>query len=260
MPKRKSRNRKKIDWLKVGVWLKRTVPPLLLGLFLFLLGKGLFSFVSSSSYFSIAAIDFVSPFSAFQFQDTAFAQGLLGDNLLQVNLPDLQRRLLQKHPELISAKVGRVFPNRLRLDVVPRFPVAQVESGGYFLVDAEGVVLPFQSPLTEKQLPMIVGMREKLERLQVGYRPESRGLAEGLSFVVFLQKSPSFRKVVQTIEVGDYKNLAFATPEGLEVKLGHGQWQEKLEKFEKALHSLGDRAQEVKYIDLRFDDVVVGTK
>ncbi len=267
MPKRKSRTRKQgefrslqISWLKVGLWLKRIVPPSFLALFLLLLGKGLLSFIQQAPYFSIRAVAAVSPFNAFRFQDQAFAESLLGDNLFQTSLPEIQRRLLEKHPELVSARVERVFPDRLRLEVVPRLPVAQVESGGYVLVDAEGVVLPFQSPLTQKPLPIIAGLREKLERLQVGYRPQSRGLAEALAFVAFLEKKPSLRRYIQTIDVGDYKNLAFVTPEGLEVRVGHGQWHEKLERFEKTFRSLGEKAKEVKYIDLRFDDVVVGTK
>ena len=83
---------------------------------------------------------------------------------------------------------------------------------------------------------------------------------EALAFVAFLGKEPALRRYVQIIEAGDYKNLMFTTPEGLEVRLGHGQWREKMEKLEKTLRSLGGRAGEVKYIDLRFDDVVVGTK
>ncbi len=267
MPKRKSRNRRqtefhfpKISWPVIGVWLKRVIPPSLLIFFLLLLTKGLASFIQHSSYFAVTAVEAASPFGVFRFQDEAFAQSLLGDNLFQVPLPALQQRLLEKHPELSSARIERVFPNRLRLEVVPRLPVAQVESGGYFLVDAEGVVLPFQTPLTQMQLPTIVGLKERLERLKVGYRPQSRGLDEALALVAFLGKEPALRRYVRTIEAGDYKNLTFMTPEGLEVRLGHGQWHEKMGNLEKTLRSLGGKSGDVKYIDLRFDDVVVGTK
>ena len=267
MPKRKSRSRRQtefhfpqLSWPKVGLWFRRVIPSALLVFFLLVLAKSLASFIHHSPYFSVSSVEAVSPFSAFRFQDEAFAESLLGDNLFQIPLPALQRRLLEKHPELSAARVERVFPNRLRLEVIPRLPVAQVEGGGYFLVDAEGIVLPFQTPLIPTSLPTIVGLKEKLERLEVGYRPKSRGLDEALAFVAFLGKDSSLRRYVQTIEAGDHKNLTFTTPEGLEVRLGHGQWREKMEKFEKTVRSLDGRAGEVKYIDLRYDDVVVGTK
>ncbi|MBI4435974.1 MAG: FtsQ-type POTRA domain-containing protein [Candidatus Omnitrophica bacterium] len=244
----------------VGRMLRIGIPLAFFGFFFFFLSKATLHFLSRSPYFSIETVEASSSKSGFAFQDQSLMGSLLGRNIFSVDLSALQEEVKEKHPELLTAKVERTFPNRIRIDVTPRTPVAQVQSGGYLLVDKDGVILPFPQGPHEKNLPIIVGVQEKLERLQVGYQLVSKALDEALLFVETIEKLPEFSRYVHTIDVSDYKNLSFRTTEGLEVKVGHGDFKEKLYRFDRTRVTLGGRIGEVKYIDLRFDEVVIGSR
>ncbi len=242
-----------------GKILRIGAPFLFFSFFFFFLSKGVFLFMSRSPYFSIETVEAYSSEPSFLFRDQSLMGTLLKQNILKVDLRDIQHAVEEKHPELLTVSVRREFPNKIRMDVTPRTPVAQVQSGGYFLVDRDGVMLPFETP-NSKKLPVITGVTQKLEKLQVGYRPKSEGLNEALSFLETLETLPEFGRYVESIDVSDAKNLSFTTPEGLVVKVGQGDYKEKLLRFDRTRVTLVGRMNEVKYIDLRFDEVVIGFK
>ena len=271
MPKGSARNKpvkKKKKPLAWGEPLKKffgkvlpvVIPFLFFGFFFLFLSRATFHFLMRSSYFSVQTVEASSSSRDFAFKDPSLMGSLLGRNIFQVDLSDLQEEVSQKHPELLSAFVSREFPNRIRIRVTPRLPVAQIQSGNGFLVDRDGVILPYSPSPNGKELPLIVGIPERLEPSRVGYVLHSKALNEALMFVDNLQSLPEMLRYVRAIDVSDPNNLSFRTPEGLEVKVGRGDYQEKLKLFDRTRVSLGDRITDVKYIDLRFDEVVIGSR
>ncbi|MEV3980043.1 cell division protein FtsQ/DivIB [Nonomuraea sp. NPDC050227] len=79
--------------------------------------------------------------------------------LATVDLADVQARVLGIR-QLATAKVDRVWPGTLRIEVVEREPVAVIPAGGRFaVVDKQGVVIevkdtsPFMLPLLKVDRP-----------------------------------------------------------------------------------------------------------
>ena len=244
----------------LGRILPVVIPLLFFGLFFFFLSKAAFRFLTRSPYFSIQTVEASSSSRDFAFRDPNLMGSLLGRNIFQVDLSDLQEEVSQKHPELLSALVSREFPNRIRISVRPRLPTAQIQSGNGFLVDRDGIILPYSQPVSGKRLPVIVGIPERLESSRVGYALHSKALNEALTFIENLEQLPEVSRYIQTIDVSDANDLSFRTPEGLEVKVGKGDYQEKLKLFDRTRVTLGGRIGEIKYIDLRFDEVVIGSR
>ncbi len=88
--------------------------------------------------------------------------GDIGRNIFFV--PLAQRQLQLEHiPWVKSAAVMRFFPNRLRVQIQERTPVAFVRIGSHIsLIDADGVVmdLPAGGRQSQYSFPVIVGMGE----------------------------------------------------------------------------------------------------
>ena len=271
MPKGSNRNkpsRKKRKVPFVGDSFKKflarvlpvAVPLFFFGFFFFFLSKAAFHFLIRSSYFSIETVEASSSHRDFAFRDSSLMGSLLGRNIFTVSLPDLQEEISQKHPELLEASVSREFPNRIRIHVVPRLPVAHVQSGSSFLVDRDGVILPYSNGSGLEKLPIIVGIQEKLEHSQVGYSLRSKTLTEALHFIAILNQLPELAQYVRTIDVSDANALSFSTPEGLEVRMGRGDYQEKLKLFDRMRVKLKSQVGDIKYLDLRFDEPVIGSR
>jgi len=86
-------------------------------------------------------------------------------SLLRVSL-DLRRSQLEQIPWVESATVERILPNRIRIELVERTPIAFARNGNEVaLVDAHGVILDRPQD-ADFQFPIVTGVSEDLPRDQ----------------------------------------------------------------------------------------------
>jgi len=95
-----------------------------------------------------------------------------GRSVLRVPL-DARRGALEEIPWIESATVQRILPNRLRVDLTERTPIAFLRNGTELaLVDAHGVIL--DRPRSEDlQFPIVTGLSESMPREERGKRMQS---------------------------------------------------------------------------------------
>ncbi len=86
---------------------------------------------------------------------------VIGRNIFQISLAE-RKRELEKIPWVETATVIRLWPNRLRVMVKERTPVAFVAIGDHVeLVDAQGVLMEIPPGVrSDYSFPVIVGMNE----------------------------------------------------------------------------------------------------
>jgi cell division protein FtsQ len=94
-------------------------------------------------------------------QVMAQMQQLVGRNIFQISLAE-RKQELEKIPWVDSAAVTRLWPNRLRVAVSERSPVAFIALGDRVeLIDAEGVVMEIPADVQSNySFPVIVGGSE----------------------------------------------------------------------------------------------------
>ena len=182
-----------------------------------------------------------------------------GRNIFDIDIDSISSRIKSGHPVIKKAVVKRVLPNRLEIDIIPRVPVAKIKDRRYYFpVDEDGMVL---SPeLKSGKLPVIIGLSMWL-RPRVGEKLKSGQLRKAFSLIDALKK----RKVsvvhsVSVIDVSNLANLSFHFEDGIEVRVGDDDFPERLKKLNETLSSPGLDKGNIKYIDLRFSDVVIGPK
>lgn len=86
---------------------------------------------------------------------------VIGRNVFQVSLAE-RKRELEKIPWVETASVLRLWPNRLRVMVKERTPVAFIAIGDHVeLIDAQGVLMEIPPDVqSEYSFPVILGMNE----------------------------------------------------------------------------------------------------
>ncbi len=86
---------------------------------------------------------------------------VVGRNVLQISLSE-RKQELEKIPWIETATVSRLLPNRLRIVVQERTPVAFIALGGRIaLIDAQGVVMELPPGVPDNySFPVILGMTE----------------------------------------------------------------------------------------------------
>ncbi len=175
-----------------------------------------------------------------------------GDHVLLADT-DLVAAALRRHPWVAAVEVARELPSTLVVRVVERRPAALVDLGGLYLVDDKGEVFKRAVPGDGLDLPVVTGISREawIER-----RAEVEPL---LSAALALLARWAERGLDRTAPVSeihidpDFGTTLWAGEDGLEVRLGHGDLPEKLDRLERVLSALaadGQRA-EVLHLDNR---------
>lgn len=188
-------------------------------------------------------------------------------HLLRVQLPGLAAALQREHPQLARVVVRRQLPNRLVAHVALREPVAQLRGRQYYLISAGGIVLAQGRPSPWRELPVVAlgpptaaytagqscagpELRQAVAALeQVG---RARGLAgHRVTMVRVMPAAPGMPS-------GRMVSLLLDT--GLELRAGDGELGTSLARVGELLRTRGREMAQAQYVDLRFDDLVVGMR
>jgi cell division protein FtsQ len=183
--------------------------------------------------------------------------GDISRNVFAVPL-DQRKAELEKVPWVESATVMRILPNRLRVNIVERKPVAFAQVGSRVqLIDAHGVLMemPF-STTTKYSFPVIVGMNENeplstrsarmkiyselVKQLDAGGEQNSRTLSE-----------------VDVTDPDDVK-ITVDDPDGaVLVHLGSSNFADRFRVYQTHLKEWRQQYQRLESVDLRYDRQVI---
>jgi cell division protein FtsQ len=161
-----------------------------------------------------------------------------GQNILTASLTDARAALLRE-PWVREAHVERKFPDRVRIEVLERQAVAQVELGGLYLLDEKGAVFKRSEPQERLDLPIITGISRR------EFESEAPEVAERLATALSLLHSP-----LLGIEPGELSEIHFDAELGLTlfvgdpptaVHLGEGRLKEKLWRYRRTRAELQRR-------------------
>ena len=181
----------------------------------------------------------------------------LEQNLLALDLARVKRDL-ELVPLIQSASIERILPHALRIRVVEREPIAQINLPrlrpnasaelAVCQVDAEGwVMLPLDSrqratPLNQppEQLPVLSGPDASV--VQPGRRITTPQVQAALQLIVAFEQSPMAGLVdLKRIEVSSPEVLVVTTGQGSEVTFGLANLEQQLRRW----HDIFDMGQKL---------------
>ena len=181
-----------------------------------------------------------------------------GTNVWRLD-PDAVAARVAAVAEIRRAEVIRRLPNRVTILVEERRPFTLVHAGRLHWLDEEGHVLDEAREATVPAVPVVSGLSEtELASMRTNPSPRARD-AVALIRVLLRSGSPLTAEISE-IDVGRGDGPVLYTVEGVEVRLGMDEWEERLVRLERILRQVGRDGEVVRAIDLRFRDQVVLTK
>ncbi len=184
-----------------------------------------------------------------------------GENLIHLNLVNVQQVIKRNHPEFKEVRVRRVLPNRVEILLKRRTPVAQAAFSRFVQIDKDRVVLPGSSPAPFRNLVVIEGSPLPKTGLFVGTTLDDSATQKALWLMEAVKRSGVLKKrTLAKIDIADPKNFSLFVNNGIEIKIGSNHFIERLKILDQTLKTLDLNENKIRYIDLRFDDVVVGPR
>lgn len=189
----------------------------------------------------------------------AIAKVPAGSILFKLDLFAIEQRVL-KNEFVKSVAVHRDIPNRVRISIEERIPVAAIVVDKLYYLDADGYVLPPVRSQSIFDLPVLNGSLPKSE-LMPGKQTKNKNVLDALHVLsVAMEIDREMYRNISEIRIDGEKDFIFYTTEfGIPVILGREQFGLKLVKFDAFWKTMVARngARELQYVDLRFEEQVV---
>src|SRR3989304_2456215 len=155
-----------------------------------------------------------------------------GENLFRLNSEEVVARLRQLGP-VKRAEVIRSFPNRVTLVVEERVPFTLAQAGRLYWLDEDGVSLGPEPRAVTPRLPVITGIRPE-ETRSGGAAAEDARAAVSLIRSMLRTGSPLTREISE-IHMSGADGPVLYTVDGIEVRLGTTDWEDRLGRLEGVL-------------------------
>jgi cell division protein FtsQ len=182
-----------------------------------------------------------------------------GDAMLSLRLQSIGEQIA-KNSWIEQVKIRRYFPDTLTIDVTEREPVAVVSMGYLYYLDTKGDVF---KPLTEGDrldYPVLTGISEE----DMGKDPSgSKAMLKAtLELIAQLKSRTDFRldDISEIHYDKGYGFTLFTANGGVPVKLGNGNFGEKLARFARIYQDLQVQMPTLEYIDLDYSDKIIVKK
>lgn len=167
-------------------------------------------------------------------------------NLLVLDIAGLQDRI-ETHRWVKEARLRKVFPSSLRIEIEERLPAAVLRVGrANLLIDQEGVMLEQLNAREESPLPLLVDASE----FQDYYREKLN-----LAWACLNSLTAEIREEVDALDLSQIDSLSLTFKDrSTRLILGADRFLEKTQFFLNSLARLESDNGPLEYVDLRFDD------
>ncbi len=252
--RKKKKQKKSVSFFKAENLLKLIVIAFIVGILTFFLW-GMQHFFTKSDFFEITEIQ-IEP-EGFSSQRESLEKSFLGENIFAVELKDIAQFLRDDHAKIRSAKVKRLFPDKLLAALELREPYAVIDYSRGVIVDSKGFVLD-KGDLPDGML-RIEGLSLFFRMPEMGDRIESEELDRALMLAEMLKERIAEDIVLEYIKLGRGNSIEVGI-EGVPVKFGAEDYSQKIGQLNTILSDERIELSQIRYIDLRFDDSIIAPR
>ena len=170
--------------------------------------------------------------------------------------------IIEKHTHVSSARVSRVFPNGLLIEIIERQPIAMVNATTPMLLDRYGVLFPMRGAFSDYTLPVLshfVATENSYHKIN---KNQSKSIAAAKQILHFLaDKHPRLFENISELRLNNHEDFEIILLEKpTKIVLGKNQHIKKINvliNFDDQLQLLGKNITDYKKLDLRYDSQVV---
>ena len=247
---------------KTFIFVFTTLIPVIIFILVFwFLFLGVKSYLTNSSYFRVKKISFNG------LQDESFAKKIskrfLYENIFELNLKQIKSDLRIENPDFYDVEVIKNFPDQIIVNIIKRRPLAQVSYKGYYLIDSEGVIVSGVSSKPLEDLVIIEGLKG-ISKLSFGIKLSLEQIQKSLELIKLLNSEiiPTLNTIADvkstkiSLDINKYPSI-FVKIFNLELRFHSDFLVNESKSFMTMLPSLSNKINQVRYIDLRYDEPAV---
>lgn len=168
---------------------------------------------------------------------------------------------LEKHPYIAAARLSRIFPRRLRVEIHERRPLVMVNNAELVLIDDQGIVLPRIGGGLDYQIPFLSGFNPDANLYPIGEQALSVKVKSTVALVSRVKDHfPGLFANLSEVTINQQDEyLLILAEKPTRINLGDQALIERiytLVKFERALGGI-KLLSDYAYLDLRYAKQII---
>jgi len=186
---------------------------------------------------------------------------VLGRNTFTLDIPAIGERL-KANPWIKTVEVKRTLPSTLEIKVIERVPVAIAVISGTWLMDKEGVLLDKANPASDLILPKLKNIKADVNNIKAGISLGRSAVKPALDAIARLEGYRLFgSKPLDSVSLNEPDRLKISF-KGSDTRLIAPQrkWTDELERLFVVDYLLRKRNENIKSIDITFNNKVIVTQ
>ncbi|HOW34808.1 MAG TPA: hypothetical protein PL155_00125 [Candidatus Omnitrophota bacterium] len=249
----------KIKKTKASVYiLKNIIILIVLVFFSFLTYQKVAFLLRHSDYFMIRSI-ICEP--SLRFMEASLVSNFKGKNIFAVDLKKIERHLRVEYPRFTQLKILKRFPDQILVAARERAPFAQTKVNGKIVtLDPQGAMMEVSTDLDDR-LPFIIGVRLVVPKFVLGSRVDSIALRAAFEVIKAFRSEPELAGYhIAKIDVTNLSQIYFYINDDLRIIADQENIVRQLKILGLLLLQAKTELKDVKYIDLRFKEPILGKK
>jgi cell division septal protein FtsQ len=217
-------------------------------------------YLTRNFYHYLSSICIIKEVSSNKNIDRSIEKNIEGKSLLTLDIKNICKEIMRKHPEFKKVNLLRVFPSSLKIEIEERIPFAQWKDRMFYLLDREGVIIsePNRTPFAGFIPIEITNYRHPLKK---GFKIEDKRLYDAYNMIDELRNKNLFSSQSITLINPTNPSSFYFVMNGIKVIVGKGDFSRKIYLLDSLLKGkLKEKLAAVKYIDLRYKKIYIGFK
>ena len=180
-------------------------------------------------------------------------------NLFTLSLEEIARRV-EKHPWIDRVVLRKVFPNKVRVEIEERKPIAILQLEEFYYIDARGVIFSPARDGDGYNYPFLTGLtRQAFEKDPAASKDL---ILKALEFLQIIESErPSPLEEVSEIHMSRSFGIdCYTNAHGLKVEMGKNLFREKIRRLSVVWSDLQRRGVSARAIDCQDVDKIVVKK
>ncbi len=233
---------------------KPAAEPLLVLIILAVLAGGIWWYFHRSETFAVGKIEVRNHHAYSPGEVIELAELETGGNIFSLDSAAARESIIRNR-DFRDARVWKIFPDVIRIEVREREPRARVLYGQFCTIDDQGVVLGPRKSESPGSLPVIRGLRV-VDQSSDLYPPEKRDAV--LDLLRNLERLKIERLIgIEEISVASSDLIELKAEGDVDITLGPGGYGVQLSRLKTVLENLGPELARAQAIDLRYSKVPV---
>ena len=201
-----------------------------------------------------------------------FAKRLIGINIFSLNLTSLKEQIQEQAGDVECILIQRKLPSEIILYFLRRLPIAQLKLLRFYPVDQTATIISGPSDLVLEDLPVIIGLSEKIPKPKIGRTYALKELKLAIELIKAKNEDPglinyrlnkiildkpaeaSFYIAENFPQSGPGKNITYNRPAQVEVKFTPQNLKGTMRVLGVILNKHRDYLGNIEYINLKNPD------